>query len=79
MSTRGTPTTAPPSTRPEVDDGSGDHDRFAHYVRSGDLDRAWLDGRPIVALCGKRWVPTRDPSRYPLCPSCAEIKQALST
>lgn len=71
--------TAEPTTRPEVDDGSGDHDRFAHYVRSGDLDEAWLEGRAITALCGKKWVPTRDPSRFQICPACKEIKAQLSS
>jgi hypothetical protein len=32
---------------------------------------------PVVALCGKTWVPDRDPHRYPLCPTCREIADSL--
>lgn len=59
----------------------GDHDRFAHYVFGKDagakVTEAMVTGTPVRALCGKRWVPTRDASRYPVCPECKEIKQAL--
>lgn len=51
----------------------GDHDRFAHYVRKEDIVRANVQGVPVVALCGKKWIPNRDPSRYPVCPTCQEI------
>ncbi len=55
----------------------GDHDRFAHYVRKGDIVRANVEGVEVVALCGKKWIPSRDPSRYPVCPTCKEIMGAL--
>lgn len=51
----------------------GDHDRFAHYVRRDRITQATLDGTPVIALCGKVWVPGRDPSKYPVCPECKEI------
>ena len=54
----------------------GDHDRFAHYARKDDVTRAYITGEAITALCGKKWVPTRDPSRYPICPTCVERKNA---
>ncbi len=57
-------------------DGDGDHDRFAHYCRKADIARAYVTGEAIEALCGKRWVPTRDPTRYPVCPTCVERKAA---
>ncbi|MDN5727599.1 MAG: DUF3039 domain-containing protein, partial [Propionibacteriales bacterium] len=28
---------------------------------------------PVIALCGKVWVPSRDPQRFPVCPECKEI------
>jgi len=74
------PTRAPatPVITPEVDERPdlaepGDHDRFAHYVRRQDLERSRRTGKPIRALCGKRWVPDADPSRFPMCPTCSEI------
>ncbi len=63
--------------RPVLDDGSGDHDRFAHIVPKKDLTRAMVEGYAVTALCGKKWVPARDPERYPLCQSCAEIFAAI--
>lgn len=63
------------STQP-IDTDGGDHDRFAHYCRKDDITRAMVTGEAIVALCGKQWVPTRDPERYPICPTCKERKAA---
>jgi len=56
----------------------GDHDRYAHYVAKADIVRANVEGVPVQALCGKRWIPNRDPSRYPVCPTCKEIYDALT-
>ena len=73
-------TTAAPTTgtRPIEVDRDGDHDRFAHYGQREAVNRAYVTGEEIVALCGKRFVPTRDPSRYPVCPTCREIVAARS-
>jgi Protein of unknown function (DUF3039) len=60
----------------DVDTDDGEHDRFAHYCRKEDVARAYVTGEAIEALCGKKWVPTRDPQRYPICPTCAERKAA---
>ncbi len=62
-------------TRPVPDDG--DHDRFAHYVNKADAARSYVEGTPVRALCGKVWVPSRDPDRYPVCPTCKEIVDAV--
>lgn len=34
-------------------------------------------GTPVIALCGKVWVPSRNPDRYPVCPECKEIWASL--
>lgn len=62
-------------TEEQLDDG--DHDRFSHYTRKDKLTEAMVMGTPVVALCGKVWVPSRDPQRYPVCPTCKEIWQSL--
>ena len=36
-----------------------------------------VTGTPVTALCGKVWVPSRDPKRYPVCPTCKEIYEQL--
>jgi len=51
----------------------GDHERFSHYVRKDKILESAVSGRPVVALCGKVWVPTRDPQRFPVCPTCKAI------
>lgn len=51
----------------------GDHERFAHYVKKDRILSSALSGEPVVALCGKVWVPGRDPQRFPVCPACKEI------
>lgn len=54
----------------------GDHDRFSHYVIGGNaaVTEALINGTPVTALCGKVWVPSRDPKKYPVCPECEEIQ-----
>ena len=74
-STPGTSTVVEPDVRTVTDDG--DHDRFAHYTRRADASRAYVEGTPVRALCGKVWVPSRDPSRYPVCPECEKIRRRL--
>ena len=51
----------------------GDAERFAHYVRREKILESAVSGIPVIALCGKVWVPNRDPSRFPVCPACKEI------
>ena len=55
----------------------GDHERFSHYVPKDKLVAAMVNGTPVVALCGKVWVPTKNPEKYPVCPECKEIWQSL--
>jgi hypothetical protein len=70
----------------------GDHERMAHIVlegfqpEDGDADdfvsvgpsvvEGIVNGTAVRALCGKVWVPGRDPKKYPLCPTCKEIAEA---
>lgn len=56
-----------------VDTNSGDHERFSHYANKNEITESMVTGKPIRALCGKVWVPSRDPNKYPLCPTCKEI------
>jgi len=55
----------------------GDHDRFSHYFRKSDLDSAFLDGETITAICGASTVPTRDPKKFTVCPTCKAVWLAL--
>jgi hypothetical protein len=73
---------------PTLDDG--DHERFTHIVLEGytpkdgefvALDNsvvgAMVNSTPVKALCGKVWVPGRDPQKYPLCGTCKEIAASM--
>jgi len=51
----------------------GDHERFSHYADKEKITEALVLGTPVRALCGKVWVPSRDPQRFPVCPECKEI------
>ena len=55
----------------------GDHERFSHYVPKDKLMEAMVNGTPVVALCGKVWVPSRDPQKFPVCPDCKEIWESM--
>lgn len=56
----------------------GDHERFSHYVQKEKILESALTGKPVRALCGKKWTPGRDPEKFPVCPTCKEIYQSLS-
>ncbi len=63
--------------RPDLSHGDGDHERFAHYVDKNKIVESAVTGDPVRALCGKVWVPSRDPQRFPVCPECKEIYEGL--
>ena len=55
----------------------GDRERFAHYVRKEKILASAVSGSPVIALCGKVWVPGRDPNKFPVCPVCKEVYDGL--
>jgi hypothetical protein len=67
----------PQSVMPDPVLDDGDHDVFSHIVNKADLARAQF-GEPIQALCGKVWVPRRNPDNYPLCKTCIDMWERLS-
>jgi len=64
-------------TKAENKTSDGSHDLFSHYAEKAEILEAMVNGVPIVALCGKIWIPSRDPSKFPLCPVCKELHNAL--
>ncbi len=73
---RGTQTVV--DERTDLRTEEGDHEKFSHYVPKDDLTEAMVMGHPVIALCGKVWVPTRDPERFPVCPECKDIWESLN-
>jgi rubrerythrin len=53
------------------------HDRFAHYVRKTDIERATFEKVAVTAICGKVWVADKAPGKYGVCPRCKEIYEGL--
>ena len=64
-------TTAPKLIEP------GDHERYSHYVKKDKIVESAVMGTPVIALCGKVWVPGRDQKNFPVCPACKEIHSKL--
>ncbi|MGA1838032.1 DUF3039 domain-containing protein [Herbiconiux sp. 11R-BC] len=56
----------------------GDHERFSHYVQKEKILESALTGKPVKALCGKKWTPGRDPEKFPICPTCKEIYEKMA-
>ncbi len=54
-----------------------DEGKYAHYAESGSVTEGYVLGKPVVAICGEIFVPSRDPKKFPLCPICKEIVEAL--
>ena len=62
-----------------VDDGSdSDRPKHFHYVKKDKIVESAVTGAPVIALCGKVWVPNRDPQKFPVCPDCKKIFDRLS-
>lgn len=55
----------------------GDHERFSHYVKKEKILESALTGKPVRALCGKKWLPNRNPDKFPICPECKKIYERL--
>lgn len=79
-----TPQTVPVDTgntlveeRQQQTTDGGDHERFAHYVPKDKIVQSAVTGAPVRALCGKKWVPGRDPGKFPVCPDCKKIYEGL--
>ena len=77
-------------TESRLDLSEGEHERMAHIVLEGyktpgddfvsagpSVVESLVNSSPVRALCGKTWVPNRDPRRYPLCPTCKEIAASM--
>jgi hypothetical protein len=88
----GSTTLAPARPAPDLDDGDHDRmahivlegytptegRKKGKFVSAGPSVVEGIVNRTAVrALCGKEWVPGRDPKRYGLCPTCKEIAESM--
>ena len=63
-----------PRTTESDTGGPGD---VAHYARKEDVTRAAIEGGFVTALCGVKFQPVRDPTRFPVCRACARLLEQL--
>ena len=53
-------------------------DGAAHFIpASAKVAAAYVEGQPVRAICGRRFVPTADPSTAPTCPECQRIREQI--
>jgi hypothetical protein len=86
------PTLAPTRPDQELDDGDHDRmahivlegytpkegEKAGEFVSAGpSVVEGIVNGTAVRALCGKTWVPGRNPARYGLCPTCKEIATSM--
>lgn len=65
-------------TKEQIDQvEAGDHERYSHFVKKNKIVESAVMGNAVIALCGKVWVPSRDPQKFPVCPMCQEIYEKL--
>ncbi len=67
----------PTGTSPQPAEPNSGEPLFAHYTKKNDLTDAYVFGTEKEALCGYRWVPTRNPDNYPVCPECEQLMELL--
>ena len=85
-------TLAPARSDQQLDDGDHDRmahivlegytpkegEKAGEYVSTGpSVVEGIVTGTAVRALCGKTWVPGRNPERYGLCPTCKEIAEGM--
>jgi hypothetical protein len=51
--------------------------KYAHYAESVSVTEGYVLGKPVVAICGQIFIPSRDPKKFPLCPNCMDIAKSL--
>ena len=62
---------------PDLDVQDKDEEQFAHYAEASEVTEGYIMGTPVIALCGKIFVPTRDPLKLKVCPACKQIAEVL--
>ncbi len=65
---------------PVLDDK--DSERVHHIINERQPGNSIVDagvfGTEVTALCGHKFIPTRDPERFPVCQACKAALAALS-
>jgi hypothetical protein len=62
---------------PDQLNAESDTPEYAHYAESSSVTEGYIMGTPVIALCGKVFIPSKDPEKLIVCPSCKKILEAL--
>jgi len=58
--------------------GTGNEDpKVAHYCRKDKIADAYVFGEELEAICGEKFIPSRDPENLPVCEACKAIAESL--
>lgn len=63
-----------PKTKEDIKE---ENSKVAHLAEKVSVTEGYVLGTPVVAICGKIFIPSRDPEKFPICPICKEIADAL--
>ena len=70
-------------TEEKTESSKGSSDEVSHYIDQrhdhGHTDRAYLFGEEVVALCGQKFIPTKNPYGRKVCPECIDVLGDMST
>lgn len=59
-------------------DNPEDHKHIVNqWENKMNITEAQVLGVEIVAICGYKWIPYRNPDPLPMCPSCKAIMEAM--
>lgn len=64
-------------TTPDQLNTESDTPEYAHYAESASVTEGYIMGTPVIALCGKIFIPSKDPKKLKVCPPCKELAEAL--
>jgi len=49
----------------------------SHIIPKESHLRGYVLGETVQAVCGEKFIPTRDPSKFPMCESCKLAIRAM--
>lgn len=63
--------------RADTETQNSDDEKFAHYAEAASVTEGYVMGTPVIALCGKIFIPSRNPERLKICPTCKEVMDSV--
>lgn len=48
-------------------------DGLTHIVWKDEWSKGYVEGKPITALCGYMWTPSKNPEDFPVCRWCQDV------